>query len=150
MFVIYFAWLQHMHVGQKMLEAVQTKVQGMGLASVWMFVGMGVFYALIHSLLEEYYWRWFVFRYLKRLVPTTIANIISSLGFMAHHVMLLGFFLGWNEPLTYVFSLGIAVGGAVWAWIYDRTGSLVAPWISHMIVDAGIFALGYFLIKDIL
>ena len=64
--------------------------------------------------------------------------------------MLLGFFLGWNEPLTYVFSLGIAVGGAVWAWIYDRTGSLVAPWISHMIVDAGIFALGYFLIKDIL
>jgi len=146
MFAIYFGWLQHTAVGQKMLEAVQTKVQGMGLASIWMFVGMGVFYALIHSLLEEYYWRWFVFRYLKRIVPTVAANVISSLGFMAHHVMLLVFFLGWNEPLTYIFSLGIAVGGAVWAWLYDRTGSLVAPWISHMIVDAGIFGLGYLIV----
>ena len=150
MFVIYFAWLQHTPVGEKLLEAVQTKVQGMGLASVWMFAAVGVFYALIHSLLEEYYWRWFVFRYLKRLIPVAAANAISSLGFMAHHVLLLGFFIGWNEPLTYVFSLGIAVGGAAWAWIYDKTGSLIAPWISHMIVDAGIFALGYFLIKDIL
>ena len=36
------------------------------------------------------------------------------------------------------------------AWQYDRTGRLRAPWISHMIVDAGIFGLGYFLIRDML
>ena len=37
----------------------------------------------------------------------------------------------------------IAAGGAVWAWIYERTGSLYGPWLSHLVVDAGIFIIGY-------
>lgn len=149
MFVIYFLMLVDSAVGQRLVDKVRDKVSGMGLDSVTKFAALGVFYALVHSFLEEYYWRWFVFRYLKRSTSPLIANIISSLGFMAHHVLLLGFFLGWNEPLTYVFSLSIAIGGFAWAWIYDRTNSLLIPWISHLIVDAGIFSLGYFLIRDI-
>ena len=149
MFAIYFLLLSETAVGQRLVGAVRDKVAGMGLNSLTKFAALGIFYALVHSFLEEYYWRWFVFRYLKRHTSSLVANIISSLGFMAHHVLLLGFFIGWNEPLTYVFSLAIAVGGFVWAWIYEHTGSLLIPWISHMIVDAGIFALGYFLIRDI-
>ena len=41
-----------------------------------------------------------------------------SLGFMAHHVVLLATFFGWDSPLAYLFSLAIAVGGAFWAWLY--------------------------------
>ena len=149
MFAIYFLLLCETAIGQRLVSAVGDKVGGMGLDSVPKFVALGIFYALIHSFLEEYYWRWFVFRYLKRSTSPLIANIISSLGFMAHHVLLLGFFLEWH-PLTYVFSFSIAVGGFVWARIYQRTNSLMVPWISHMIVDAGIFALGYFLIGDVL
>lgn len=111
---------------------------------------MGIFYAICHSFLEEYYWRWFVFDFLQKFVSTLVANLLSSFAFMAHHVILLGFFFGWDSPLTYGFSLCIALGGSVWAWQYKKTGSLLAPWISHMIVDAGIFSLGYFIVRTIL
>ena len=75
---------------------------------------------------------------------------MSSLGFLAHHVLVLGKFFGFANPATYLLSACIAVGGAVWAWLYDRTGSLLGPWLSHMLVDAAIFAIGYDLVRSTL
>ena len=40
------------------------------------------------------------------------------------------------------------VGGVFWSWLYDRTGSLLGPWLSHLMIDAGIFWVGYELIGD--
>ena len=40
-------------------------------------------------------------------------------------------------------SLCVAVGGAAWAAVYQRSGSLLGPWLSHLIVDAAIMAVGY-------
>ena len=44
----------------------------------------------------------------------------------------------------------VAVGGAFWAWLYQRSGSLAGPWLSHLVADAGIFFVGYQLIGDML
>ena len=41
------------------------------------------------------------------------------------------------------FALCVAGGGFVWAWLYDRTQSLYAPWISHLLIDAALMAIGY-------
>jgi membrane protease YdiL (CAAX protease family) len=125
---------------------LQEKISGLGIDQFWKYALLGVFYAVVHSFLEEYYWRWFVYDMLKRFVSISVANVISSLGFMAHHVILLSVYFGWDSPLTYVCSLSVAIGGVVWAWIYQRTGSLIWPWLSHAIVDAGLFSLGYFLV----
>jgi membrane protease YdiL (CAAX protease family) len=104
---------------------------------------MGTFYSLVHSGLEEYYWRWFVFGQLSRRVPLAAAIAISSLGFMAHHVLVLSQFFHGYGAATWFFSLCVAVGGAVWAWLYQRSGSLYGPWVSHMIIDAGLMVIGY-------
>lgn len=149
MFGIYFLLIAHSEIASQLVAMVQEKVIDMGIDSFWKYVAMGVFYALCHSFLEEYYWRWFVFDLLQKFVSTPLAMTISSLGFMAHHVILLGFFFNWQWT-TYAFSFCIAIGGMFWAWQFHETGRLRASWISHMIVDAGIFALGYFLVKQIL
>jgi membrane protease YdiL (CAAX protease family) len=130
-------------------EAVRAKLQGLGLTLPWKYAAVGAFYALCHSLLEEYYWRWFVFRQLKQLTTVPMAVLISSLGFMSHHVLVLATYFGWESPATWLFSAGVAVGGATWAMLYHRSQSLLAPWISHCLVDAAIFALGYDLARDI-
>jgi membrane protease YdiL (CAAX protease family) len=148
MFAIYFFVLADSEIANNLVVMVKEKVSGMGVNSIAKYAALGIFYALCHSFMEEYYWRWFVFDMLEKFVSTPVANVISSLGFMAHHVILLGFFFNW-QWLTYPLSLCIAVGGMFWAWQYKKTGSLLAPWISHMIVDAGIFSLGYFLVKEI-
>ena len=128
-----------------MTDKAQDKVTGFQITQVWQFALLGLFYALVHSFLEEYYWRWFVYDMLKRFVSVPLANLISSLGFMAHHVILLNYYLGWSW-MTFLCSAGVAIGGMYWAWLYEKSKTLLWPWISHMIVDAGIFLLGYFLI----
>jgi membrane protease YdiL (CAAX protease family) len=124
-------------------EVVAQKVAGFGVDSLAKYAALATFYSACHSLLEEYYWRWFVFAQLRRLTSLPGAIAISSLGFMAHHVLVLATFFGWSSPATYLFSLCIAVGGAFWAWLYARTESLYAPWLSHLLIDAGIFLIGY-------
>ena len=122
---------------------IQAKIQGMNLANPITFTALGVFYSLVHSLLEEYYWRWFIFGQLSELTRLVPAIVISSLGFMAHHVLVIGTYFGFLSPITWVFSLSVAIGGAVWAGLYHRTGSLLGPWLSHLLVDAAIFTVGY-------
>ena len=75
--------------------------------------------------------------------------IVSSLGFMAHHVLVLATFFGNASPTTYLFSLGVAVGGVIWSLLYERSKSLLGPWISHALVDAGIFLVGYDLVRNL-
>lgn len=125
---------------------IETKIRGLGVDSLAKYGALAMFYAICHSLLEEYYWRWFVFARLKPYTSVTVAILVSSVGFMAHHVIVLATFFGWTSPVTYLFSLAVAIGGGLWAWIYQRSGSIYGPWLSHLLVDAAIFIVGYQLV----
>jgi len=148
MLVLYHAWLEPVGRMDVARDPVRQRLAGYGLTSLPMYVLFGLFISLAHSLLEEYYWRWFVFGGLRRLVPVSAAIAISSLGFMSHHVVVLATYFGWGSPATWLFSLAVALGGAVWAWIYHRSGSLYGPWLSHLFVDIAIFVVGYDLVGD--
>lgn len=132
------------------IEAIRAKVTGIGISSEVDFAVMGIGYALFHSFLEEYYWRWFVFAELRRRTSNVVAITVSSLGFMAHHVIVLATYFGWNSPISYLISLGVAVGGAAWAVLYQRTGSLYGAWLSHCLVDAAIFFVGFEMMRPYL
>jgi membrane protease YdiL (CAAX protease family) len=124
-------------------NAIRQKIAGLGVGSVPRFAVLATFYSLAHSLLEEYYWRWFVFGRLRRLTSPSAAIGISSVGFMAHHVCIISTFFGWFSPMSLLLSAAVAIGGVIFAAIYQRTNSLYAPWISHAFVDAAIFLVGY-------
>jgi CAAX protease family protein len=135
----------------KVEEAVLIKVKSFGAGNAAAFIALGVFYTAFHSLLEEYYWRWFVFGQLTRGCRLPIAIAVSSVGFAAHHVLVLGLYFGYFGPtwlLTWLFSLAIVIGGSFWAWLYRAGDSLAAPWLSHACVDAAIFAIGYQMITS--
>jgi membrane protease YdiL (CAAX protease family) len=143
-FLLYYAFLRHTSLLAAATVPLRSKLEQLGMDSPAGFWLLAAFLTVLHSLLEEYYWRWFVFGWLRRQVPLFAALVIASLGFMAHHVIILAVFLpGYFLSAVVPFSLCIAVGGAFWAWLYDRTGSIYAPWISHLLVDAAIMAVGY-------
>lgn len=146
MFALYFGWFKSAGTFAAAGGAIVQRLSGIGISSPIAYAAMALCYSLLHSLLEEYYWRWFVFGRLERLISLWPAIVVSSLAFMSHHVIVLGLYFGWANPWTYFFSLATAVGGAFWAWLYDRSGSIYAPWASHLLIDAGIFAIGYDLI----
>lgn len=139
----WFAGLRELSFFDSPAAEIRAKVFGVGITLPWHFVVLGVFYSLCHSFLEEYYWRWFVFRQVRRNRSLGLSVAVSSIGFMAHHVVVLATYFGWGSPVTWGFSFCVAFGGGVWAWIYDRGDSILAPWISHLLVDAAIFIVGY-------
>ena len=148
MFGAYHLWLKPSGAFDSAAPSIREKIKGMGIDSTAKFAALSVFYAVLHSLLEEYYWRWFVFAQLRRVTALRPAITISALGFMAHHVIVLSVYFGWGSFLSLFFSLGVAVGGVAWAWLYHRSRSLFGPWLSHALVDAGIFLVGFELVKS--
>lgn len=125
-------------------ERLRSKLRDFGAATPLRYAALVAFLSVINAFLEEYYWRWFIFARLKKYLSLATAILISSLGFMSHHVIVLGvYFPGRFWTAVVPFSLAIALGGAVWAWIYQKSGSLIGPWISHLIVDVAVMAIGY-------
>jgi membrane protease YdiL (CAAX protease family) len=147
MTTLYWLWLKPAGLFTGPAVEVRAKVESFGIKSLGTYVALGVFYSLVHSLLEEYYWRWFVFRQLARGVALPWAIAISSVGFAAHHVLVLGKYFGYESPLTWLFAACVAIGGAAWAWIYVRSQSLAGPWLSHAMIDATIFIIGWDLLR---
>lgn len=143
MYFLYAFALKPLGVMDSAQTEVKAKLKEMQIGSVFVFACIAIGYALVHSLLEEYYWRWFVFGNLTKVSSLSVAVTISSIGFAAHHVIVLARYFGWSNPWTYLLSACIAIGGAIWAWLYQRHGTLLGPWVSHGLVDAMIFVIGY-------
>jgi membrane protease YdiL (CAAX protease family) len=148
MFAVYFGGLRSSSLFAATGERIRQRVQELGLGTPLGYLALSAFLCVAHSFLEEYYWRWFVFGRLRALLPFAPALALASLGFMAHHVVILWVFFP-GKVLTAVVpaALGVAAGGAVWAWIYERGGSLLAPWLSHLLIDAALFAIGWDLVQ---
>lgn len=148
-------YLTLIHRGGLATEAaprIASRISAMGAASPARYLLMTLFISVAHSFLEEYYWRWFVFGRLRVRWGAPAAGAASSIAFAGHHVIVLHAFIGPGRYwwMTLVLSAAVAAGGALWAWLYERSGSLVSPWISHTLVDLGIFAIGYHLSRHLL
>jgi membrane protease YdiL (CAAX protease family) len=132
-------------------ELIHRKIEAFGIDSAWKYFLMAGFYSLFHSLFEEYYWRWFVFRQLRRLMPLWPAVIISGVAFTLHHIVVLGVFFQGAPLLIAVLAAAIAIGGFFWAWLYQRSNSIFDTWLSHLLIDAGLFfGVGYELVRHTL
>jgi membrane protease YdiL (CAAX protease family) len=139
MLALYFYALKPSAIFAAPAAAVRLKVQSMGIRSPAAFIALGLFYSLFHSLLEEYYWRWFVFRQLRHVMAVWPAIVISAIGFTLHHVIVLSIYFGIALWLVVLLSSGVAIGGAFWAWLFNRSDSVFDTWFSHLLIDAGIF-----------
>jgi membrane protease YdiL (CAAX protease family) len=147
MLLLYLLLLRHHHLFESAPARVRQKAAEFGLDVPAAFVGFAALVAVGHSLLEEYYWRWFAFGRLRRLVPVPAALLLATLAFMAFHVIdLAAFFPGRFLSVALPLAVCVGIGGGAWCWLYQRTGSIYAPWLSHVVMDAAIFAIGYDLV----
>jgi membrane protease YdiL (CAAX protease family) len=108
------------------------------------YIGAAVYWITANSLMEEYVWRWFVFRKAEVVCGGAAAVAISALGFTAHHIFALLMQFDWR--VTLLASAGVCIGGAVWSGCYLRYRSVWPGHVSHAIVDVPIFVIGYVLI----
>jgi len=124
--------------------AVRSKVAELHLDVPVVYVLFTGAISLLHSLLEEYYWRWFVYGRLRELIRPSMAYWVAGMAFAAYHYVVLSLYfpaLG-----TFAFGTLVGIGGVLWCWMLQRQQSIVGIWISHLLVDVGVFYIGYKLV----
>ena len=149
MHILYFTWVKDIPaVTEETPRRIHEKVIQFNADSPLAYLLLALGISIVHSLAEEYYWRWFVFGRMRLHLPIGWAIFLSSAGFMLHHIVILGvYFHGNFWTLALPFSVCVAVGGGVWAWLYARSESLYAPWVSHCLIDAAIMGVGYVMLE---
>ena len=115
-----------------------------GLDKPVTYVLAALYLMLINSLLEEYVWRWFVYRQCETVMGGVPAVIISALLFTLHHVIALKAQMPWMP--TILASAGIFIGGCAWSWLYRRYRSIWPGYFSHVLADAAVLGIGWMLI----
>ena len=112
------------------------------------YLAMAAGLSVVHSLLEEAYWRAFVFQRLSAGLPSALAVGLGSLAFAAHHLIVVARYLPPDHFWTLAVPATAAVGlaGAHWCALFRRTGSLLAPWLSHLVADVTVLSIGYLLV----
>jgi membrane protease YdiL (CAAX protease family) len=142
--LIAITYLAALRIGLIGPDVIAARAAQTGLDQLGFYLAGALYWITLNSLMEEYVWRWFVFRRFESLIPAPAAVLATSAGFTAHHIIALMAQFHW--PVTVLASLGVFVGGAVWSWLYLRYRSIWPCYVSHAIVDLPIFIIGYDLI----
>lgn len=121
--------------GQQSIDATdaKSKVQQMGLSNPMIFLIVQAYFVLINSLIEEFIWRWFVYKKCEILIPGKAAIFLSALFFTLHHIIVLAAYTDWRGVI--LGSIAVFAAGAIWSWCYLTYRSLWASYISHAIAD---------------
>jgi membrane protease YdiL (CAAX protease family) len=117
------------------------EVDEIGLATPRAYLLGALGWIFANSAMEEYVYRWFVVSRCELLMPKAAAVATSAAVFTVHHVIALSTYL--TPGLTALASLGVFLGGILWAVLYARYRSIWPGWISHVVADAAIFAVGW-------
>jgi membrane protease YdiL (CAAX protease family) len=138
-------WLAYEAAGRRWIDATlfREAAERNGFGTPVRYMVMAVYLMAINSLLEEYAWRWFVFRHAEMLWPKP-ATFLAALFFTLHHVIALAAQVGWI--VTVIGSIGVFAGGWIWSWCYARYRSIWPGYVSHAIVDLAILSVGWKLI----
>ncbi len=99
------------------------------------------YFCFVNALVEEYIWRWFVYRKCEILLPGIRAVWLSALLFTLHHILALSAYTAW--PIVILGSLGVFLAGAIWSWCYLTYRSIVSGYISHILADLAIAIVGW-------
>lgn len=105
------------------------------------FIFIFLYIMLGNSLVEEYFFRWIVFRTLLN-THKTFAYILSSWMFALYHFAIFGtWFHGY---ILWLALFWLFVWWLFFGWLYQKTKWIWAAWIFHILVDFVILVIWYF------
>ena len=121
---------------------IRARVSQMGMNVPLMIFGFGTFQTLVNSFIEEYVWRWFVYRHCQILWSKTRAVWISAGFFTLHHTILLAAYCD-DWRLIAVGTVAVFIAGVIWARCMKIYRSLLPSYVSHLAADLALQILSW-------
>jgi uncharacterized protein len=120
---------------------IQRKVRRISNIDPLSFQLGGFYFTVINALIEEYFWRWFIYRRCEEVVSQRAAVFLSASFFTLHHTIGLAVFTDWR--VTIVGTLSVFAAGAVWSECYRRYRSVWGNYFSHAAADLALHIIAW-------
>lgn len=117
------------------------------LTNIWVYLFFALVISSLNALMEEYVWRWFVFRQCERVLPMWrgwLAVLIAAGLFTVHHTSALLAYFDWRIAL--LGSVGVFAAGVIWSAMYRNYRSIWPPFVCHIFADFAMFGIGWHLL----
>lgn len=107
------------------------------------FLFVSLYISFVNSLLEELFFRGFLFLNLKHGTGRGAAYLVSSLLFSLYHVAMM---VGWFGPLLFALILvGLVIGGGIFNFLNEKEQNIYPSWLVHMFANFAINTIGFIL-----
>lgn len=107
------------------------------------FLFISLYISFINSLLEEFFFRGFLFSNLKQAATRRFAYTFSSLMFALYHVAMM---IGWFHPAILLLLIaGLIAGGMIFNFLNEKQENIYISWLVHMFANFAINTVGFIL-----
>ncbi len=104
------------------------------------FIFVALYISFINSLMEEFFFRGYLFFGLLEKTSRLKAYSISAMFFAIYHVAIIG---SWFSPLIFILAMaGLFAGGIIFNYINERNENILNSWVVHMMANLGINTIG--------
>lgn len=105
------------------------------------FLFVSLYISFINSLLEEFFFRGFLFTNLKGLCSRRFGYLFSAAAFALYHM---GMVSGWFSPLLYLLVMaGLVAGGVIFNFLNEKQETICTSWLVHMFANFAINTIGF-------
>ena len=105
------------------------------------FIFVALYISFFNSLLEEFFFRGFIFLSLLKTSGRYKAYIISAFAFAIYHVAIM---VGWfNIALFLVALSGLFIGALIFNYLNEKNNNIYNSWLVHMFANFAINTVGF-------
>lgn len=134
--LVYFALRNFINL-ENIIEALDENVD----VDKGNFLWIALYISLINSLLEEFFFRGFIFLNLKRASGRKFAYVVSAFAFSIYHIAIMG---SWFNPIIFIVAMiGLFTGGIIFNYLNEKSENIYNSWIAHMMANFAINTVGF-------
>lgn len=123
------------------IQGITEKINELASINLQNIIFIGLYIIIFNSILEEYFWRAFIFEEFHKRIKPVWAYIISATAFSFHHVV---FFYNWFSPTFFIFvTIGLIAYALIMNFVWNKYRELFSCWLPHAMVDVVQIYIGF-------
>jgi len=135
--IIFFDFVHFNFLDKKHINNI---LNSLGFSSN-IFIYFAIYFILINSVLEELFWRGYLYYQFGKSIRIPFSSVIISFFFIQYHFFVIG--LIFSVQVAFVFIPVIFIVSVIWCYLRHINSNIYAPLISHIMADMALIMVFY-------